>query len=57
MFYLFQSEDELVIQLKEPRARIRGHILKSYLGKDYYSFQDIPYAVPPLGEYRFAVSR
>lgn len=51
----FQSGDDLVVTLTEPKSKIRGQILKSYAGNDFYSFQDIPYAVPPLGNLRFLV--
>lgn len=30
---------------------------KSYPGTDYYCFQGIPYAKPPLGSFRFRVSK
>lgn len=33
-----------------------GHTLKSFQGKNYYGFQDVPYGAPPEGEGRFAVS-
>lgn len=42
--------------LNEPKAQIRGNVFQTNLGTLYYAFQDIPYAVPPLGENRFAVS-
>lgn len=56
-FFLdLQAASNLLITLNEPSSRIRGHVLKSYRGLDYNAFQDIPYAAPPIGENRFAVS-
>lgn len=55
-FIFLQLTDDSVITLNEPNSKIRGHILKSYHGKDFYAFQDIPYAEAPEGENRFAVS-
>lgn len=54
---LFQSNDGLVVTLNDPKSTVRGHIVKSYGGNDYYAFQDIPYARPPVGNLRFQVSR
>lgn len=51
-----QVIDHPVVTLNEPNSKIRGHILKSYNGKDYYAFQDIPYAEAPVGDNRYAVS-
>ncbi|XP_072378269.1 juvenile hormone esterase-like [Diabrotica undecimpunctata] len=39
------------------RGIIRGHILKSEKGNDYYAFQEIPYAAPPIGENRFQLPK
>lgn len=50
------NDDDLVVTLNEPKSTIRGHVLKSTNGNDYYAFQDIPYAKPPVGELRFAVN-
>ncbi|XP_074031433.1 juvenile hormone esterase isoform X3 [Leptinotarsa decemlineata] len=47
------AEDDIVIQLWEKKGRIRGHVLKSGKGLDYYAFQNIPYAAPPTGQNRF----
>ncbi|XP_072402305.1 para-nitrobenzyl esterase-like [Diabrotica undecimpunctata] len=46
------EEDELIVEL-ENLGKIRGHILQSAEGKDFYAFQDIPYAEPPIGKNRF----
>nr|WON00868.1 venom carboxylesterase-6 [Arma chinensis] len=35
---------------------MRGKVLKSRDGKDFFSFTKIPYAKPPLGERRFKIS-
>lgn len=55
-FQPFEADDDLVVTLLKPKSKLRGHVLKSYLGKDYYGFQDIPYAVPPVKKLRFQVS-
>ncbi|XP_072383018.1 juvenile hormone esterase-like isoform X1 [Diabrotica undecimpunctata] len=47
------DEDDLIVTLLKPPSRIRGHILKSRLGQDFYAFQDIPYAQAPTGKNRF----
>ncbi|CAG9823351.1 unnamed protein product [Phaedon cochleariae] len=44
---------ELIVNLVKPNGKIRGHILKSSQGKDFYAFQDIPFAAPPIGKRRF----
>jgi len=35
---------------------VRGRIQTSILGGQYYSFQGIPYAAPPVGPLRFQVN-
>uniref|UniRef100_A0A6P7FR65 Carboxylic ester hydrolase n=1 Tax=Diabrotica virgifera virgifera TaxID=50390 RepID=A0A6P7FR65_DIAVI len=45
------ADDGTLVQTE--RGMIRGHILKSENGNDYYAFQEIPYAAPPVGENRF----
>ncbi|XP_074031429.1 para-nitrobenzyl esterase-like [Leptinotarsa decemlineata] len=47
------AEDDIIVQLWKKTGKIRGHVLKSGKGKDYYAFQEIPYAVPPIGHNRF----
>ncbi|CAH1275010.1 unnamed protein product [Diabrotica balteata] len=42
---------DCIVQL--PDGKIRGHILRSENGKNYYAFQEIPYAAPPIGKNRF----
>lgn len=34
---------------------LKGQIFKSRDGRPYYSFTSIPYAKPPVGEFRFQV--
>ncbi|XP_050515506.1 juvenile hormone esterase-like isoform X2 [Diabrotica virgifera virgifera] len=46
------EQDELIVEL-ENLGNIRGHILQSAEGKNFYAFQDIPYAEPPIGPNRF----
>uniref|UniRef100_A0A6P7H3X8 Acetylcholinesterase-like n=1 Tax=Diabrotica virgifera virgifera TaxID=50390 RepID=A0A6P7H3X8_DIAVI len=48
------EQDELIVEL-ENLGNIRGHILQSAEGKNFYAFQDIPYAEPPIGPNRFRV--
>nr|XP_023030414.1 neuroligin-3-like [Leptinotarsa decemlineata] len=47
------EHDDPVVQLWKKQGKIRGHILKSGNGRDYYAFQEIPYATPPIGQNRF----
>nr|AIY68353.1 esterase [Leptinotarsa decemlineata] len=47
------AEDDIIVQLWKKKGKIRGHVLKSGKGKDYYAFHEIPYAVPPIGHNRF----
>ncbi|XP_072378266.1 juvenile hormone esterase-like [Diabrotica undecimpunctata] len=49
------EDDGTIVQLEE--GKIRGHILKSQNGNDYYAFQEIPYAAPPVGENRFQLAK
>ncbi|XP_057653190.1 juvenile hormone esterase-like [Diorhabda carinulata] len=48
-------EDATIVQL--PKGKIRGHILKSANNKDFYAFQEIPYAAPPVGQNRFKLPK
>src|SRR5665811_1007453 len=45
------QEDKLVIEI--PQGKLRGNVLQSREGRDYYAFYKIPYAQPPTGERRF----
>lgn len=45
----------VVVNIKK-LGKIEGSVEKSFNGRSYYSFEGIPYAVPPLGVNRFAVS-
>uniref|UniRef100_A0A6P7FVI3 Carboxylic ester hydrolase n=1 Tax=Diabrotica virgifera virgifera TaxID=50390 RepID=A0A6P7FVI3_DIAVI len=49
------KDDGTIVHLDE--GKIRGHILKSENGNDYYAFQEIPYAEPPVGENRFQLPK
>ncbi|KAF5299079.1 hypothetical protein FQR65_LT09437 [Abscondita terminalis] len=42
-----------VFKLLVKNGKLRGKIDKDYDGGDYYSFQGIPYAKPPIGPLRF----
>lgn len=35
---------------------VRGIMLRSFLGRDFYSFMSLPYAQPPVDDLRFKVS-
>ncbi|XP_074034124.1 juvenile hormone esterase isoform X1 [Leptinotarsa decemlineata] len=50
-----ELNEDIIVQLKE--GKIRGHILKSENGNDYYAFQEIPYAAPPVGENRLQLPK
>ncbi|CAG9828999.1 unnamed protein product [Diabrotica balteata] len=49
------DEDGTIVELKQ--GKIRGHILKSESGQDYYAFQEIPFAAPPVGKNRFQLPK
>ncbi|CAH1112870.1 unnamed protein product [Psylliodes chrysocephalus] len=54
LFYLVTTlaePDGTIVQLE--RGKIQGIIRKSENGNDYYAFQEIPYAAPPVGPNRF----
>uniref|UniRef100_A0A2I9LNG5 Acetylcholinesterase n=1 Tax=Centruroides hentzi TaxID=88313 RepID=A0A2I9LNG5_9SCOR len=36
-----------------PQGALRGTVLKTSNGRDFYAFQGIPYATPPIGIFRF----
>lgn len=38
------------------QGKLRGKVSKNYNDFEYYTFKGIPYAKPPVGELRFAVS-
>ncbi|KAF5272311.1 hypothetical protein FQR65_LT04969 [Abscondita terminalis] len=40
-------------ELNLPLGNLRGHILKTYNGKEFFAFEGIPYAKPPIGDLRF----
>ncbi|CAG9839706.1 unnamed protein product [Diabrotica balteata] len=46
------EEDDLIVEL-DNLGKIRGHILKSTEGKDFYAFQDVPYGESTEGNNRF----
>jgi carboxylesterase type B len=37
------------------QGKLRGTVATDYDGKEYFRFQGIPYAKPPIGELRFKV--
>ncbi|CAG9860252.1 unnamed protein product [Phyllotreta striolata] len=45
------TKENLIVEVHS--GKIQGHVLKSGNGKDYYAFQEIPYAAPPIGKLRF----
>lgn len=36
-------------------GKLRGKVCFDFIGRQYFSFQGIPYAKPPLGQLRFKV--
>lgn len=44
------------IEVAVSQGLLRGRVVKSKLGYEYFSFQGIPYAKPPVGNLRFKVS-
>lgn len=49
-----ETMTEPVVQIQQ--GKLKGRIAQDYKGNNYYSFQGIPYAKPPIGELRFKVS-
>ncbi|KAJ8923392.1 hypothetical protein NQ315_001950 [Exocentrus adspersus] len=49
--YGINADDPTLVTL--PEGQIRGRSLKSPDDNVYYAFQEIPYAVPPVGKLRF----
>ncbi|CAG9839710.1 unnamed protein product [Diabrotica balteata] len=49
------EEDDLIVEL-ENLGKIRGHILQSSDGNDFYAFQDVPYGESRAGSNRFKPS-
>jgi hypothetical protein len=47
-------KDNVIIEI--PQGRLVSNILTSREGREYYAFYKTPYAKPPIGELRFAVS-
>ncbi|CAG9838943.1 unnamed protein product [Diabrotica balteata] len=47
------STNELIVDLVTPKGKILGHTLQSFNGNEYYAFQEIPYAAPPIGNLRY----
>ncbi|KAH8410316.1 hypothetical protein KR009_011697, partial [Drosophila setifemur] len=45
------SKDPLVVQTTH--GKVRGTMMKSMYGEEFYAFDGIPYAEPPLGSLRF----
>nr|CAH7760407.1 unnamed protein product [Callosobruchus chinensis] len=45
----YGDDPGLYVTLNEPKnSTIKGHYLTSSLGRKYYAFQDVPFAMPPL---------
>lgn len=51
--FVFSAFCDPVIKIKT--GEVRGHILKSRDGRDFFSFSGIPYAKPPIDDLRFMV--
>lgn len=50
------DEDAVIVTIKQ--GQLKGREFTNKLTKDkFYGFLDIPYAVPPVGDYRFKVFR
>lgn len=41
--------------VKLPQGNVIGQVKQSYYGRNFSSFEGIPYAKPPIGELRFEV--
>lgn len=47
------NADGLIVETES--GKVRGAIQNSILGATYYAFKGIPYARPPIGQFRFQV--
>lgn len=52
--FLSAANCDPVVQIS--KGALRGQILKSRNGRDFYSFTGIPYAKPPIDDLRFKVN-
>lgn len=52
----FQLNFTVDVKLNDPKGTVRGHVLDSFNGNEYFAFQNIPYAQPPVNNLRFQVS-
>ncbi|KAJ9586490.1 hypothetical protein L9F63_019848, partial [Diploptera punctata] len=43
----------IFLSLLFKKGQLRGKVASTFRGLDYYSFQGIPYAKPPIAELRF----
>ena len=48
------EEETIIVNLSQ--GQLRGKVATTFRGLDYYSFQGVPYANPPIGELRFKVN-
>ncbi|XP_050504131.1 juvenile hormone esterase isoform X6 [Diabrotica virgifera virgifera] len=51
VFNFVHENDGTIVEISN--GKIQGHILQSAEGTDYYAFQEIPFAAPPIGKNRF----
>lgn len=49
------SNNNKTIIVETKCGPVRGILRKSFMGDAFYSFKQIPYAEPPLGNLRFKV--
>ncbi|KAI4462722.1 carboxylesterase [Holotrichia oblita] len=50
-FLAYSNAQDLVVTI--PQGSLRGFVDIDRIGNEFYSFMNIPYAVPPLGDLRF----
>ncbi|XP_072396035.1 para-nitrobenzyl esterase-like [Diabrotica undecimpunctata] len=48
----FADDNDLIVTLPTG-SKMRGYVLQSFEGNDFYAFENIPYAEPPSGQNRF----
>lgn len=54
VYYILLIKSEPLVEL--PLGRIVGGVRESVSGRKFYAFEGVPYAIPPVGVYRFEVS-